>query len=794
MMAAESKEIEHVDTGYVDSAVKRLGTGAHLVLDILQELQEHYGYLPYPALERVCEITDITPASLWGVATFYGQFRFSPAGRHRIQVCVGTACHVKGAEPVHEGFKKYLDIDDDEDTDEERNFTVEKVACLGCCTLAPAVQIGDVTYGHVTADTAGDVVENFLKYLEREERESGKKQSLADLDTESLPEIRISLDSCCVARGCGDIFKAAEKVLDETGIRARLKPVGCVGICDETPLLEVAPPDGKTHLYARVQPEDVKPILLRHFTMPRLRSKISHGISCALDRLITDEGRPPVTRHLLNFRDKQLAGYMDAQFQIATLDCNAEDPVDVESYLDKGGFDALRHCLENLTPAQVIERITRSGLRGRGGAGYSTGQKWEEAASSTSPVKYLICNGDEGDPGAFMDRMLLESCPFRIIEGIAIAAYAVGAQQGYVYIRAEYPVALKQVRKALDICRDRYFLGRNILGTGFGFDLEIKKGAGAFVCGEETALMEAVQGRRGMPKLRPPYPVRNGLWGKPTLVNNVETYANVSWIMDNGPDAFAALGTEQSRGTKVFSLAGKISRGALIEVPMGITLRDIVEKVGGGVPGGKELKAVQVGGPSGGCVPAHLADLPVDYEDLTEAGTMMGSGGLVVLDEDDCMVDIARYFLEFTQDQSCGRCTFCRVGTSRMLEILERLCAGMGKEGDIEKLEELCRFVSKGSLCGLGKTAPTPVTSTLEHFRSEYQAHIDGRCPALSCKTLIEYRVTDDCIGCTICAQNCPAEAIEMRPYEKHEIDTEKCTQCDVCKSACPSDAIIILS
>ncbi len=791
-MDNDGNDLEAVNLGFVDRTVQRIGAKKHLVLDILQEIQEHYGYLPQPALERVCEITEITPAAVTGVASFYDQFRFKPAGKHIIQVCVGTACHVKGAQPVHDGFKRYLNIDENDDTDAEKNFTVEKVACLGCCTLAPAVQIGEVTYGHVTADTAGEVVEDFLKYLEREKQKSDKKRRSLDIDPDSLPEIRVSLDSCCVARGCGAIYKAAENALGETGIAARIKPVGCVGLCDETPLLELALPNGKTFTYARVRPEDVKPVLLRHFKIPQLGRRVTHHISSALDSLVCDNGRGPVTRHLMDFRDKQIAAYMGAQKQITTLGCSSDDPGDIETYLTKNGFGSLRYCLEKLSGREVIDLIKKSGLRGRGGAGYSTGDKWAAVAEKDAPVKYLLCNGDEGDPGAFMDRMLLESCPYRIIEGVLIAAYAVGADKGFLYIRAEYPVALRRMEHALDVCRQRNLIGNAVMNSDFSFNLEIKKGAGAFVCGEETALMEAIQGRRGMPKLRPPYPSHKGLWGSPTLVNNVETYANVPWIIERGADSFASLGTDQSKGTKVFSLAGKIARGALIEVPMGISLKDIVEKIGGGVPGGKELKAIQVGGPSGGCVPARLSHTAVDYEDLTNAGVIMGSGGMVVLDEDDCMVDIARYFLEFTQNQSCGKCTFCRVGTRRMLDILERLCAGEGRSGDIEKLEDLGRMVAQGSICGLGSTAPTPVLSTIEHFRDEYQAHIEGRCPAGKCKALIDYVVTEDCIGCTICAQNCPAEAIEMRPYQQHEIDSEKCTRCDVCRTGCPTGAIVI--
>ena len=489
-------------------------------------------------------------------------------------------------------------------------------------------------------------------------------------------------------------------------------------------------------------------------------------------------------------RDPPVAAFLGRQRNLASEHCGVIDPTDLQEYLRGDGFVALRRCLNELTGEQVIDQVRRSGLRGRGGAGFPTGDKWSRVRQARGDVKYIVCNGDEGDPGAFMDRMLLESYPYRIIEGMIIAARVVGANEGYFYIRAEYPLAVRRVREALRRCAEAGLLGEGILGSDFGLNIRIMEGAGAFVCGEETALLASIEGRRGMPRLRPPYPADSGLRGRPTLVNNVETYALVPWIIRHGPEAFAAMGTETSKGTKVFALAGKVLRGGLIEVPMGATLRQVVEEIGGGVAGGKRFKAVQVGGPSGGCVPAELSDTPVDYEALTAVGAIMGSGGLVVLDEADCMVDIARYFLEFTQDQSCGKCTACRIGTRRMLEILQRLCEGQGKAGDVEHLEQLARTIQAGSLCGLGRSAPNPVLTTIRYFRDEYDAHIEGRCPTASCKALITYSITDDCIGCTICAQHCPADAIAMRPYEKHEIDGDKCIRCGTCKQRCPAEAV----
>jgi len=477
---------------------------------------------------------------------------------------------------------------------------------------------------------------------------------------------------------------------------------------------------------------------------------------------------------------------------VATEFCGRIDPTDLDEYLRHDGFAALQRCAKELSPEAIIQQVQASGLRGRGGAGFPTGEKWAAVRRARGNPKYLICNGDEGDPGAFMDRMLLESFPYRAIEGMAIAARAVGAEEGFFYIRAEYPLAVQRIDEALAECERRGILGRSVMGSGIPLHLSIKRGAGAFVCGEETALVASIEGRRGMPRVRPPFPATSGLRGKPTLVNNVETYCLVPWIFRNGAEAFAAMGTEKSKGTKVFALAGRVRRGGLVEVPMGVTLRQIVEEIGGGVAEGRRLKAVQVGGPSGGCVPAELADTPVDYESLTRAGAMMGSGGLVVLDDTDCMVDVARYFLEFTQDQSCGKCTFCRIGTRRMLDILERICAGRGKPKDLDELDTLAQVVRDASLCGLGATAPNPILSTLRHFRHEYEAHLDGRCPAGRCKELISYRITDRCIGCTLCAQHCPADAIAMTPYRRHEIDSQKCVRCNTCRDVCPTDAVVV--
>ncbi len=781
----------NIDLTIIDRLVESIGTTEEKVLEILQAIQKHFGYLPSESLERVCEITEITPSSIAGISTFYDQFRHTPAGEHIIRVCVGTACHVKGAGRVYDAFLRHLGIAENNDTDDKGIFTVERVACLGCCTLAPAVQIGDVTYGHVASDTVSKIIDDFLLRESTKETEKNIVESVTE-DIDPHGEIRLGLGSCCVARGSGKLHDAVKQVIAQINIKATVKHVGCVGMCYQTPLLEIVEPNGEKHLYTRVEPEDARSILLKHFKIDSLKTKLANTVSGVLDRVLNDQIGDDLEKYPADIRENEIADFLGMQKHIASEHCGAIAPTDLDEYLSFGGFAAFVKCLDERDSAATISQIEKSGLRGRGGAGFPTYRKWDAVSKIQADQKYVICNGDEGDPGAFMDRMLMESYPYRVIEGIAIAAVTAGANEGRLYIRAEYPLAIKRMTEAIERCVKHSYLGKNIRGSDFSLDLRIVPGAGAFVCGEETALLASIEGRRGMPRLRPPYPAQSGLWGKPTLINNVETYSMIPWILQHGGDEFAKLGTEGSKGTKVFALAGKVARGGLIEIPMGVTVGQVVNQIGGGIGSDLKFKAVQIGGPSGGCVPAQLSDTPVDYESLGKVGAIMGSGGLVVLDESDCMVDIARYFLEFTLDQSCGKCTFCRIGTRRMLDILERLCEGKGKKGDIEQLENLADVIKQGSLCGLGKTAPNPVLSTIKYFRNEYLAHIEGRCPAGKCQALITYSITDDCIGCTLCAQNCPVDAIEMKPYEKHQIDTEKCIRCDGCKNICPANAVKI--
>lgn len=585
----------------------------------------------------------------------------------------------------------------------------------------------------------------------------------------------------CGGTGCTSsnslaIIEALEAEIAKKGLQDEVKVVrtGCFGLCALGPIMIVYP---EGSFYSQVKVTDVPEIVEEHLLKGRL-----------VKRLLYDE-----TVTMDDVKSLQETDFYKKQHRVALRNCGVIDPESIEEYIAFDGYMALAKCLKEYTPAEVIQIVKDSGLRGRGGGGFPTGLKWSFTAANESDQKYVVCNADEGDPGAFMDRSVLEGDPHCIIEAMAICGYATGASEGYVYVRAEYPIAVKRLKIAIDQAREYGLLGKNIFDSGFDFDVHVRLGAGAFVCGEETALMTSIEGNRGEPRPRPPYPAVKGLFGKPTTENNVETFANVPQIILKGADWFASMGTEKSKGTKVFALGGKIKNTGLVEIPMGTTLREIIEEIGGGIPNGKKFKAAQTGGPSGGCIPAALMDTPIDYDNLTAIGCMMGSGGLIVMDEDNCMVDIAKFFLNFTVDESCGKCTPCRVGTKRLLEMLDKITAGKATMEDLDRLEDLCNYIKANSLCGLGQTAPNPVLATLKFFREEYIAHVrDKKCPAGVCKALMTYAIdADKCRGCTACARKCPAGAISGKVKEVHTIDTEKCIKCGVCMETCKFGAVV---
>ncbi|HOB36798.1 MAG TPA: NADH-quinone oxidoreductase subunit NuoF [Candidatus Avimonas sp.] len=581
----------------------------------------------------------------------------------------------------------------------------------------------------------------------------------------------------CTSSNSGLILEAFNKELEKQGLADEVKVVttGCFGLCALGPVVIVYP---EGSFYSSVKVEDVPEIVSEHLLKGRIVTRLLYQETVAEDQIKS-----------LNETD-----FYKKQVRVALRNCGIINPERIDEYIAYDGYQALAKCLTEYTPEQVIQIVTDSGLRGRGGGGFPTGRKWALTAPNNAPQKYVVCNADEGDPGAFMDRSILEGDPHSVIEAMAIAGYAVGATKGYIYVRAEYPIAVKRLQIAIEQAREYGLLGKNLFNSGFDFDLEVRLGAGAFVCGEETALMTSIEGNRGEPRPRPPYPARKGLFGMPTVENNVETFANVPPIILNGPEWFSSMGTEKSKGTKVFALGGKIKHTGLVEIPMGTTLREIIEEIGGGIPNGKRFKAAQTGGPSGGCIPAELIDTPIDYDNLISIGCMMGSGGLIVMDEDTCMVDIAKFFLEFTVDESCGKCTPCRVGTKRLHEKLEKITSGNGTMQDLDELEQLCYYIKENSLCGLGQTAPNPVLSTLRFFKDEYIAHVrDKKCPAHVCKSLMSYEIiADKCRGCTACKRACPVNAISGEVKQPHVIDKSVCIKCGACIQKCKFDAIVI--
>ena len=586
-----------------------------------------------------------------------------------------------------------------------------------------------------------------------------------------MKTIKVGLGTCGVSAGAEKTYEAVKLEIEKQNIQAVLKETGCNGMCYREPIVEIIDDNKNSYVYGEVTPEKAKRIMNEHVL-----------------------GDTPIEEWIVqSTKPVDDDTFFKKQKRIVLRNCGNIDPNSIDEYIAVGGYQAIQKVLKEYTPEQVIDIMIRSGLRGRGGGGFLTGMKWKFARDAKGDKKYIICNADEGDPGAFMDRSTLESDPHSVLEGMMVAAYAIGADEAYIYCRAEYPKAVARLRHSIRESLARGYLGKNVFGSNFSLTIKVKEGAGAFVCGEETALIASIEGKRGTPRFRPPFPANSGLWGKPTNINNVETFANIPWIITNGPEAFAAFGTDNSKGTKVFALAGKIKRGGLAEVPMGITINEIIYEIGGGIKENKKFKAVQMGGPSGGCIPASMGDLQIDYQQINQTGAIMGSGGMVVMDETTCMVDMAKFFLMFTQDESCGKCTFCRIGTKRMLEILERITDGKGEESDIQLLQDLAYQIKNNTICGLGQTAPNPVLTTLKYFGDEYIAHIrDKKCPAHSCSALVTYSIDPNaCKGCAMCIKACPADAITGEKKKAHEINTAVCVKCGKCLETCKFNAVI---
>lgn len=738
-----------VDLSLMEGVLRQYQDDSTSLIMILQQAQAIYGYLPQEVIYHVAERTGNSPAKVMGVATFYSYFRLKPMGTYQIMLCDGTACHVNGSDRIRAAITQELGIHNGETT-EDGMFTLNEVACLGCCSLAPVMMINGDTYGNLTPEKTI----NILRQLRQRESGEGIR-------------ILVGQGSCGVSAGAGRVAKVLAGHMTATD-SFTVETTGCIGMCYLEPIVDIYEGDKLLHRLVKVTETDALGIV------EAVRKKDFSKLEAMF---ISDED----------------ARFLKKQKRVALRHCGVVDPTSIDDYIKKDGYKAIDKAL-HMTPEEVIEEVKVSGLAGRGGAGFPTWFKWNAARNAEGEHKHLICNADEGDPGAFMDRAVIESDPHSLIEGMLIGAYAIGASDMYVYIRAEYPLAVERLGNAIEQARSRGLLGENILGSGFSCDLNIKIGAGAFVCGEETALIESMEGKRGMPRLKPPFPAQSGYLNEPSNINNVETFANVAWIINNGGAAFAAMGTENSKGTKVFALTGKVQRGGLVEVPMGNSLRDVIFDIAGGIKDGRSYKAVQMGGPSGGCIPADLVDTPIDYKALSATGAIMGSGGMVVMDDSTCMVNIARFFLDFTARESCGKCVPCRIGTTRMMEILNRICDGQGQEGDIEMLEQLCVSIKDGSLCGLGQTAPNPVLTTIRYFRDEYEAHIrDKKCPAHECSALLKISIDPTkCKGCTVCARKCPVECISGERKTPHVIDQSSCIKCKQCVSSCKFDAIVV--
>ena len=783
----------------IDSIIDGHDTDPTNLIMILQDVQAKLSYLPPEAIEQISKKLNLPKAQIYGVTTFYKSFYLKPRGKHKVDICEGTACHIRGASVLMSQVSEELGIKAGGTTADGR-YSLNSVHCVGACAMGPVAVIDGTYHGNVTVRELSKEIKKCCSAdlecarpaeinesttvlikdrIDSPEKFRQLKQAILGEKPVNEPKIMVCAGTGCLAKGSIKVAEALNRELVAAGmdipVKMGLKTVGCQGFCEKGPLVIISP---ENIFYNRVLPEDAVDII---------RDTVINKKT--VDRLLYHE--PGAVSGIAIYKE---IPFFAGQERIALRNVGSVNPLDIYDYIAHGGYSALVKTLYTMKPDQVIAEIERSGLRGRGGGGFSTGAKWRTTAKTPSSIRYVICNGDEGDPGAFMDRSIMEGDPHSVIEGMIICAYAVRADHGYIYVREEYPRALKHLQSAIDQAWQSGLLGRNIAGTPFAFDIKINRGTGAFVCGESTALMQSIEGKVGEPRAKYIRSAERGLFDKPTVLNNVETFVNIPVIIDKGADWFNATGTPGSSGTKVFSVVGKVKNTGLVEVPMGITLRKIIYDLCGGIIADKKFKAVQTGGPSGGCLPESKLDLQVDFDTLTNEGSMMGSGGMIVMDEDTCMVDVALYFTDFLAQESCGKCAACRLGLAKLHTVLERICAGEGESGDIAKIEKLLNVLENGSLCGLGKTASNPVRSTLTHFKDEYFAHIEEkRCPAGVCRNLISYEITEACTGCRRCARACPQKAISGNKNEQHSIDQKLCNKCGICKANCDCDAVTVI-
>ncbi len=788
------------EIGEIRAIINKWDYDPEYVVEMMQDIQDRFKYISKTAVEMISAQTGTPKATIYHIATFYKSFSLEPKGETLIQVCLGTACHVKGAQNVLSAFERALNIKDGETT-EDKKYSLEGVRCLGACSIAPVIQVGEQVIGNVQALDVEKILETYsaeevgenkaqeaypgdgLKKITKEDLETIKTREQKNFDTYKGALMVCTGTGCVSAKGF-DIRDRLKQVLQDRGLENDYLVVGtgCNGFCAAGPIVVVQP---QGTFYRQVKEDDIEAIVDDHLVGGKI-----------IDHLLYKD---PVSDHTFEKMDE--IEFFTRQQLIALRNKGLIDPENIDHYIASGGYEGLAKALE-MNPQNIINEVTASGIRGRGGGGFPAGIKWQsclEAMEKSGEPSYIVCNADEGDPGAFMDRSIIETDPHTVIEGMIIGAKALNAKEGFIYIRKEYPLALKRLNKALKQARERGLLGESIMGTDFSFDIQVHRGAGAFVCGESTALMASMSGKAGEPRSKYIHNTEQGFRDKPTVLNNVETWANIPEIISKGAEWFASIGTGDvssnpwngSSGTKGFSLVGKINNTGLVEVPMGITLRDVVYKVGGGIPGGHKFKAVQIGGPSGGCIPEDMLDLEVDFDSLLETGSMMGSGGMIVMDDKTCMVDVARYFINFLVDESCGKCTACREGLFALRKILTRITRGEGQPEDLDRLEELCQTITEASLCQLGSTAPNPVLTTLHYFYDEYEKHVkDNTCPAGVCTALITYSINENCTGCAICAKKCPTGVISGQPKEQYEINQENCIKCGICFESCKYDAV----